>query len=103
MKTLIMVFIILISANFCYASSVKERIAFAETYEYLSLSRGQDVTARAIGKDKTTFKLTYILINRPFVHQMSNDMEFTRTMRQFGFKKVILSNGYSNSWTLDYR
>ena len=100
MKTIIII-CILLSATFAFASSPKERDDFAKLYENLSLSRGQDVTARALGKNKTTFKLTYVMINRPFVHRMINDPEFVKTMNQFGFKRIVLSNGYGQTWTFN--
>lgn len=75
------------------------RKAFAKGYEQDMLNKGLDVYASTHGKDHTTFKIKYILTNRPLVHKLINDENFTGTLKGMGFKKIIMTDGYNDTWS----
>lgn len=77
------------------------RKAFAKGYEQEMLGKGLDVYASTHGKDHTTFKIKYILTNRPLVHKLINNSEFTGNLKGLGFKKLIMTDGYRDTWTID--
>ena len=80
--------------------------AFARQYysdelEKVYLSKGMDVEVSVSGTDNTTIKLKYVLMSRPLVYQMTNDSSVTGKLRELGFKKIIFTDGYRNTWTHD--
>ena len=77
------------------------RKVFAKEYERSLLDKGFDAYASTHGKNHTTLKLKWVLISRPLVHKVCNDMDLIERLRSMGFKKFILSDGYENSWTVD--
>jgi hypothetical protein len=77
------------------------RESYARTTENKMLQEGHDMTVRAEGPYKETLRLTYVLINRPFVYQLINDPEFMMNLRGLGFRRVIFTDGYDAVWSCD--
>jgi hypothetical protein len=73
----------------------------AKEMERRFLDRGLDAHITAVGKDKTTLRLKYVLVSRPMVHQLANDTATMQSLRKAGFKKLILDDGYREQWTID--
>lgn len=78
------------------------RTAFADKLEGVFLDQGMDATVRASG---TTLKITYVLCNRAFVHQLVNGNGQERgplwTIDQMGFKRIVCSDGFYSASTMD--
>ena len=81
------------------AGPVPKREDFASDLERDYLKRGMDMRVRAEDTDKTTLKMTHILMGRPLVYQFTNDSDFIDVLYRFGFGKLIMSNGYGQSWS----
>lgn len=81
--------------------SINERKNFAAWYEKDMINKGLDVYASAIGKNKTTFKVKFILAGRVLAYKYANNADFILTLRTYGFKKMVLTDGIGESWTLD--
>ena len=62
------------------------------------MDKGMDVYASAEGKDKTTLRIKWILVNRPLVHKMMNDGAAMQNLRDLGFKKLVMTDGHSGDW-----
>ncbi len=80
---------------------VQERKAFAKTYEKELLQQGMDAYVTTQEEDNSVLQIRYILMNKSFVHNLSNNMEFIDTLRRMGFKKLRLTNGYDENWTVN--
>lgn len=83
---------------------IAQRTATAERMERLFLDRGLDVHVALRGRSKSTIELRYVLMSRPLVHQLTEsgslrDGAFLRNLQDIGFRKVIFSDGYDESWS----
>ena len=83
-----------------WAKSVA-REYYSNELEKKYLSQGMDVKVSVSGKDNTVLKLSYVLMSRPMVYQLTNDSNVISTLRDLGFKKAIFTDGYYNTWTQD--
>ncbi len=79
---------------------MQARKDFAKTYEKELLQQGMDAYVTTQGQDHSVLQIRYILMNKSFVHDLSNNAEFTDTLRRMEFKKLKLTNGYDESWTV---
>ncbi|MBI5484485.1 MAG: hypothetical protein HY888_08490 [Deltaproteobacteria bacterium] len=82
-------------------TGVQIRKLFAKSYERQLLDKGLDAYASAVGKNCTSLKVKWILVNRPLVHQLCNNATFIQSLRDMGFKKLLMVDGYQYSWTID--
>jgi hypothetical protein len=60
-----------------------------------------DTTITTSGKNNTTLKLKYILVSRVFVNELTKDGKLQNTWRSMGFKTIIFTNGYNETWTMN--
>ena len=79
---------------------IQTRKAFAKTYEENLLQRGMNAYVTTHGQDHSVLQVKFILISRPLVHQLSNDNDFIESLRAMGFKKLKLTDGYDENWTI---
>lgn len=80
---------------------VMRRKVFAKLLGSDMLESHRDYKINAIGKNSETLKIQYILMSRPLVHTLINDPATTNVAQSLGFKKVIFTDGYDNTWTYD--
>lgn len=80
---------------------VDQRKEMARRMETSMLDGGVDASFTTRGKDATTLHVKYILIGRVFVHQFTKEGEMLSNLRKAGFKKVILTDGYDETWTIN--
>jgi hypothetical protein len=78
---------------------VQQRREMANRMETGMLDKGMDVTVRAEGKNATTLRIKYVLMSRPLVHQFQKNGEFFSNLQKAGFKRVIMTDGYDDTWT----
>ncbi|MEB3286253.1 MAG: hypothetical protein VKJ04_01995 [Vampirovibrionales bacterium] len=88
--------------------SAAERIAaavirqqYASKFESMLLEKGIDAAVTTSGRDRTTITVKYVLMNRPLVYSIWNNQDGIAGLKAVGFKKLITTDGYSNSWSLD--
>jgi hypothetical protein len=82
---------------------VAGRRAFAVTYERELLRKWMNVTISTEGNKASTLRIKYALMSKPLVFNMSQDAGLMDRYRERGFKKLVLTDGYNLSWTLDLR
>jgi leucyl-tRNA synthetase len=75
------------------------RDALAKSIENEMLDKGFNVDVSATGPDHTTLHLKYIFVSKVFAHQLSENGEFFEQLRAAGFKKLICTDGYDETWT----
>ncbi|MEE8113847.1 MAG: hypothetical protein V3T23_05780 [Nitrososphaerales archaeon] len=78
----------------------EKRREYAAYLEGEFLASGRDAKVSVSGTNATTLRITYVGIGRPEAYQMSRDPDLGRMWRQLGFKQLIVSDGYVNSWTI---
>jgi hypothetical protein len=77
---------------------VSKRKSYAANLEDSYLKQGQDFHIRTEGQDATTLRIQWVLIGRPFVYNAINNPEIMGTWRLMGFKTVVFTDGYNNTW-----
>lgn len=82
-------------------SLIDKRMAFTNTTESTYLLRGMDVHLEVRGANADTFYMKYALLGRPDVYQFINNQHLMANMKQMGFKRAILTDGYDKTWNLD--
>lgn len=76
------------------------RKKYASTLEYNFLDNKLNVEVSTQGKDNTQLKLKYALMSKVFVHQLLKT-DFAENTKKLGFKKIIFTDGYNDTWELD--
>lgn len=74
------------------------RIQFAKDYEYSLLDEGIDATVTLHGTNSTTLKLKWIFISKVAAHELGKNTELFQNLRELGFKKFIITDGYYETW-----
>jgi hypothetical protein len=83
------------------AAMIVQRQNFVDAYERQLLDQGMDVYVSALGKTKQTLKVKWVLVSRPLVYKMINNPDFVSKLRELGFKKLIMTDGYNDTWSID--
>ena len=81
--------------------SQQQRMLYASTAEEIFVRNGMDVKVTASGAKKDQLRLKYVLMSQPLVYKFQNEMKINDQARVFGFKKIIYSDGYDETWTVD--
>ena len=80
-----------------------ERILYCALLEERFLSHGYDFSVKTLGKGNTTLRLKWVLIGRPLVHNLTKDGKLAQEWRELGFDKVIFTDGFRSTWTIDLK
>jgi len=85
---------------------ITQRTQMAETMELGMLDQGFDIDVAARGTNKTELRMTWVLMSRVIVHQITQNGSmaqgaFLRNLQDIGFKKVVFSDGYDTRWSYD--
>jgi hypothetical protein len=83
---------------------VAQRQEVASRMERTFLEQGMDVRVRVQGRHKNQLNLTYVLFSRAHAYQMTDGGSLAkgsllRNLQDAGFRKVVVSDGYDDSWT----
>lgn len=76
---------------------VDQRKTFARALETQYLDQGLNVTVTTRGQAATTLHLKWILVDRVMAHQVSKS-DLVPRLREMGFKRFEISDGYDESW-----
>lgn len=74
---------------------------YADRIETRFLDNWRDATITASGPKNTILTISYILIDRPFVHNAINNTTALSDAWGAGFKKVIFENGRGGKWVYE--
>jgi hypothetical protein len=75
------------------------RRVYARQFEIRMLDQGMDATVTVRGEHGTTLHMKWILVGRVLAHQMSQEPELFEKMREMGFKRFIITDGYDETWS----
>lgn len=81
--------------------SQQQRTIYASATEEIFVRSGMDVRVTANGAKKDQLNLKYVLMSKPLVYKFQNEVKLSDQARVLGFKKIIYSDGYDTSWTVD--
>jgi len=62
-----------------------------------------DTTITTSGKNDTTLKIKFILVSRVLVNELTKDGVLPSRWEQMGFKTVIFTDGYRQTWTMNLK
>ena len=82
-------------------AAIGARQMLAELVERNYLDKGMDVSIELRRPDKTEIRMKYVLFSRPLVHQLTRDSSFVAGLREAGFKKIVFTDGYDQTWSVD--
>jgi hypothetical protein len=77
------------------------RIEMAAQLEKKMLSQGYDFYITVEGTNNEVMRVKYILTSRPMVYKIINETDFSANLRLAGFKKVIFTDGYDESYEVN--
>jgi Tfp pilus assembly protein PilO len=75
------------------------RDQMAKSVENSMLDEGYNVDVSAEGPDHTTLRFKWIFVSKVFAHQLSQRSEVFENARKIGFKKIVATDGYDETWT----
>ena len=80
--------------------AIVSRKLFAKKYEDSLLDQGMDAHVSTLGRDHSTLQIKFIGVGRVLVHQISKNGELMESFRKMGFKKLKMTNGYEENWSI---
>lgn len=83
------------------ADKIERRKAFIRQLESGMLEQGHDFYLSLRGKEQDQLHIKYILMSRPAVYQLANDDDLKSALYDLGFTKIIATDGYNDTWTID--
>ncbi len=84
------------------ADNVSGRKSFAAEYEKGLLRKGLSVSVYAEGDRSSSLRLKYALMSKALAFNMKEDNKLMDRLRELGFRKVILTDGYNDAWTVTF-
>jgi hypothetical protein len=76
------------------------REAYAKTFEDNMLGQGMNVDVNSMGPQHTTLRVRWVLATKADAYQITTtDQDLLNEMRDLGFKKFVVWDGYDNSWS----
>lgn len=89
------------AAAAAHAELLANRQNYARALENQMLSKGMSVDVVAKGKENTTLHVKYVLVSKALVYKFNHNADLMAEIRLMGFTKVVLTDGYDETWTLD--
>jgi len=80
---------------------LEARKKFAKECEYDYLDKGLNVSVTTPGRNATTLKLKWIGVSKVTAHEFGKKTELFQTLRELGFKKFVITDGYGETWYWD--
>ncbi len=81
------------------------RELYASMLQETFVKKGMDIDIEAKGKSNKTLRIKYVLMSQPLIYKFQNDMKLDEQAKQYGFTKIIYTNGFDgelgNTWSLD--
>lgn len=82
-------------------AALSRRQRYARLLEDQMLSKGMSADVVTQGKQSTTLHIKYVLVSKAFVYQFNHNADLMAEIRSSGFTKVVLTDGFNETWTLD--
>lgn len=82
------------------AAKKLRRKQLAETMEEAFLKQGLSATVTSTGADGTTLRIKFVLVSKAFAYQIQHQSDLIEKCRDAGFRKIVMYDGYDETWTL---
>jgi hypothetical protein len=82
-------------------NAIATRRNMADKLETSMLDAGYDFYITVEGKEAEIMRIKYVLTSRPMVHKITKETEILTNLRNAGFKTVIFTDGYDESYSMD--
>jgi hypothetical protein len=79
------------------------RELYASTVAQIFIKSGMDVRVTATGTEKKTLRLAYVLMSQPIVYDFQNNVKLDEQAKGLGFLKLVYTDGFNASWTVDLK
>jgi len=80
-----------------------QRSVFASTMEQKMMEKGFNMDVKALGRTKTSLQLKFALMSKALVYNFRNEGNIDQTAKRLGFKKIIFTDGFDSTWTVDLK
>jgi hypothetical protein len=77
---------------------IEQRRQLARQLETSYLDQGINATVTTQGREAKTLHIEWILVSKVAAHQLSKNTELFAQLRNAGFARVELSDGYDDEW-----
>ncbi len=77
------------------------RKAFASNMEEVGMSNGVNMNWKVQGKENKILRIEYALMSQAMVYNLRNKQKIDNVAKDFGFSKIIYSDRFDSSWTID--
>lgn len=81
------------------AAQTVARGIFAKELENHYLDKGINADVTTSGPGKTSLRIKWALVSKVTAHQLGKNGDFWESMRKLGFKKVVMTDGYDESFS----
>ena len=66
---------------------------------YIDTEGNAEIQAK--GNNKQTLEYKYVLMSKAVVYKLVNEGNVLETVKEVGFRKLVFTDGFYNSWTYD--
>jgi hypothetical protein len=81
----------------------RRRHDYARELERRMLGQGSDVYVSLTGRNGTTMRMRWILVSRPLAYQIGEDGTILQRLRELGFRRFEITDGYDQTWYWNLR
>lgn len=83
--------------------TVEQRIKFTNHFGERFKAKFGECGIRNLGADAKVLEIQWVNVSRPFAEQMAGNNEIIASMREMGFKRLILTDGNTAKWDIDLK
>lgn len=80
-------------------TTASQRAVYGNRLEEQYLKMGLDIYVTVEDTENRTIQLRWVLVSRPMAYQTSHDQSFLEVLRTLGFTKLVLTDGYEETWS----
>lgn len=77
------------------------RQVYAKLIESEMLDKGFNYEVSAQGKNNEILKIKYALMSNALIYNLRNKANLDKSAHKLGFKKIIFTDGFDRTWTVD--
>jgi hypothetical protein len=83
--------------------SAVQRLKFARSFGDRFRAKFGDSDISTSGEAGKTLVIKWINVSRPFASKFAANEEIVKDLREMGFKRIILTDGYRSNWDVDLK
>jgi hypothetical protein len=79
------------------------RVLYASSLEQVFLKSGMNAEVSVSGTKKDMLRIKYALMSKVLVYKFQNDTQIDSTAKLYGFSKLVYTDGFDDTWTVDLK